>query len=128
MLIAGGPCAAYSASPTPAEIKECNSWLGPNQPGVNAPESTPSRRAASRRAGTSPAAARGRQRSTGEPEAPPTPGERDICKPQVTLPDGVRKLLDDLRGPRPGPAPQVPSVPEGESAPNSGLLDYLLAP
>jgi len=133
VLIAGGPCAAYSASPTEDEIRECNSWLGPNQPGVNAPEGAQPARASSREARTSPAAARRdreRQRSTGEPEAPPTPGKRDLSKPQITLPEGVRKLLDDLRGPKPLPAPKAPSLPEDQSvpAPDSGLLDYLLAP
>jgi len=131
VLIAGGPCAGYSASPTPAEIKECNSWLGPNQPGVNTSEEGLAAPAPSSSSGADPAAARRdreRQRSTGEPEAPATPGERDLSKPQVTLPEGVRDLLDELRGPQETPSPQTPSVPDGQSAPDSGLLEYLLAP
>ena len=128
VLIAGGPCAPYSASPTAAEIKECNSWLGPNQPGVNAPEGAQPTRASATGSGPAAVRERERQRSTGEPEAPPTPGERDLSKPQVTLPDGVRKLLEDLRGPKAVPAPPTPSVPDGQSVPDSGLLDYLLAP
>jgi len=129
VLIAGGPCAPYSASPTPQEIAECKSWLGPHQPGVNAPDTSSGSNASAR--GSSPAAVRERerQRSAGEPEAPPTPGERDLSKPQITLPEGVRKLVDDLRGTKaPAPVPQTPSVPQGQSAPDSGLLDYLLAP
>ena len=97
---------------------------------MNAPEARSRRGSNASARGSSPAAVRERerQRSAGEPEAPPTPGERDLSKPQITLPDGVRKLLDDLRGPKPAPVPQTPSAPDGQSVPDSGLLDYLLAP
>ena len=34
------PCAPYNPKPTEKQIKECASWLGPSQPGVNEPDST----------------------------------------------------------------------------------------
>ncbi len=34
------PCAPYNPKPSESQIKNCASWLGPNQPGVNAPDST----------------------------------------------------------------------------------------
>jgi hypothetical protein len=34
------PCAPYNPKPTEAQIRNCASWLGPNQPGVNVPDST----------------------------------------------------------------------------------------
>ena len=150
VLIAGGPCAGYSADPTPEEIKQCNSWLGPNQPGVDgqAEPTSPADEVQPAPPGPGgPSSVRSGQRTRGaaEPEAPPAPGERDLSKPQITLPDGVRKLLGGLRGPKPAPVPQNLPVPGGESAPKvrsgagtpfrrapdpaiSGLLDYLLAP
>jgi hypothetical protein len=33
-------CAPYDPKPTEAKIKNCAAWLGPNQPGVNQPDST----------------------------------------------------------------------------------------
>ena len=125
VLLAGGPCAGYSASPTPAEIRDCNSWLGPNQPGVNAPEGPSPSASAGGASGAAAVGGRERQRSTGEREAPPTPGERDLSMPQVTLPNGVRNLIEGIRGPKAAPVPQPPAAP---TAPDDGLLDYLLAP
>ena len=34
------PCAPYNPNPTEKQIENCSSWLGPNQPGVNVPDST----------------------------------------------------------------------------------------
>jgi hypothetical protein len=34
------PCAPYNPKPTEAQIENCASWLGPRQPGVNAPDET----------------------------------------------------------------------------------------
>jgi ABC-type transporter Mla subunit MlaD len=130
VVFAGGPCAPYSANPTPELIKECNSWLGPNQPGITAPDpsetNAASREAAERRSSTPEE--RERQRKAGEPEAPPTPGERDISKPQIVLPPEVKKMLDDLTGGSQQALPRVPDVPGGAGDNGVGLLDYLLGP
>jgi hypothetical protein len=56
------------------------------------------------------------------------PGERDISRPQVVVPEEVRDLLDRLREPLPdtGALPRV--GPEAPEAIPEELLDYLLAP
>ena len=121
------------------KFEDCNQWLGPNQPGVTTPDFTRGPRAASlRRRSGQPAPARrvGERRSPGQPDAGPLPGQKDISKPQIALPPGVQKLLDDLPNlPRRttgkldellkgnGPRGQGGAPPD----PNQ-LLDYLLAP
>jgi ABC-type transporter Mla subunit MlaD len=135
VLFAGGPCAPYSANPTAQEIKECASWLGPNQPGLTTPDPDPSaiaaRRAADRNATPEELE---RQRGAGEPEAPPTPGQRDLSQPQIVLPPEVERMLDDLRGgpqqkrPQLPDLPRVPGVPGGNGSSDTGLLDFLLGP
>jgi hypothetical protein len=67
----------------------------------------------------------GRRRTRGQPEASPLPGQRDISKPQITLPPQIQELLDGLTE-----KPTVESLPEigtEDVAPDT-LLDYLLAP
>jgi ABC-type transporter Mla subunit MlaD len=132
-LFAGGPCAPYNANPTPQEIKECNSWLGPNQPGITTPDPQPStiaaQQAAERRDATPEQLER--QRSAGEPEAPPTPGKRDLSAPQIVLPPEVQRMLDDLRrdsNPGSPRAPDLPQPPAGGGSSDVGLLDFLLGP
>ena len=126
ILFPGGPCAPYSANPTPSEIKECNSWLGPYQPGITAPDpSDPNgaaAMAAKRSSDTGP-------RGAGEPEAPPIPGQRDLSKPQITVPEELRRLLDAKRP----QAPRAPDLPSGSggssgSGSDSHILDFLLGP
>ena len=34
------PCAPYNPKPNEAQIRNCASWLGPNQPGINRPDPT----------------------------------------------------------------------------------------
>ena len=67
----------------------------------------------------------GRRRGRGQPEAPPLPGQRDISKPQITLPPQIQDLLDGLMK-----KPTVPNLPEigTEDVSPETLLDYLLAP
>ena len=116
-------------------IADCNQWLGPNQPGINAPDPSAGGSAASvaREAGR-PASRVGERRGTGQPEAGPLPGQRDISKPQVTLPPGLTDLLNrvpNLPGVTKDPTgearDQVPVQPTDEPGADQ-LLDYLLAP
>jgi hypothetical protein len=70
----------------------------------------------------------GERRSAGQPEAGPLPGQRDISKPQVTLPPAVQELLDQLPT-KDLPLPRTPGVelPRDEGSANQ-LLDFLLTP
>ena len=98
-------CANWRNEPpkTPQDqetFKRCNSYLGPNQPGIFSPDPLDD--------GSNPAAAKlradngkppssvGEQRGEGQPEAGPLPGQPDLSKPQIVLPPGVQDLLDDL--------------------------------
>ncbi len=83
------------------ELKEkfdkCNSYLGPNQPGVTTPDFTRGAQAASlQREAAKPAAKAGERRSAGQPDAAPVAGQRDISKPQIALPPAVQQLVDGL--------------------------------
>ena len=128
-------------------FERCNSYLGPNQPGIYSPDplddgSNPS--AASLRAQSGqPAARPGEQRGEGEPEAGPLPGQRDISRPQITLPPELQRLLDSLSRrqlrqlePDDLESPQKlmdelrsigAPAPANEQS-TGQLLDYLLAP
>jgi ABC-type transporter Mla subunit MlaD len=133
LILINNSCGPYSAKPTEALQKQCASWTGPNQPGVNAPDPTEgtnnvaAQERAQRRSSTR--AQRERRRGPGEPQAPPTPGQPDPSKPHVVLPDGVKQLLDGLRGPLPK-APAAPQLPRQNRADGDAgqLLDYLLGP
>jgi phospholipid/cholesterol/gamma-HCH transport system substrate-binding protein len=138
------------------EFEDCSQWLGPNLPGITTPDFTEGPAAATAARREAPASRVGEQRSAGEPDAGPLPGQRDISKPQITLPPDLQRLVErlaprraddlpkDLRrrieeviGPLPAPAP-VPTPPPapvpGPTAPNAApapappLLDFLLAP
>ena len=117
-----------------SKIEKCNQWLGPNQPGVTTPDFTqgPQAAALAREAGR-PAAKVGERRAPGQPDAGPVPGQRDISKPQVTLPPGVQDLLDRLPGLPDRRADDLlggdsPVGPNGAPPNSDQLLDYLLAP
>ena len=133
MLVVGSECAAY-ANAEEAKHKErqehCNSWLGPYQPGVNAPDPTEDGAPDD----LSPTRAKeGEKRGAGDPEALPEPGERDPSKPQIVLPPGLQDVQNDGRRAAQGqPAPSVPGAPaqpgdSAQPAPDQ-LLDFLLAP
>ena len=135
LLVVGSECAPY-ANAEQAKDKErqehCNSWLGPYQPGVNAPDPTEDGGADS--VSETRAKKGEKQRGPGDPEALPDPGERDISRPQVVLPPGLQDLQNDGRraagGNSQSAAPAAPSAPSGDSpqpAP-AHLLDFLLAP
>jgi hypothetical protein len=127
-------------------FERCNSYLGPNQPGIYSPDplddSSNPAAARLRAQNGKPASEPGEQRGEGQPEAGPLPGQRDISKPQIVLPPGVQELLDSLT-PRqrrrlgPGELPSNPDrlrqeleqigVPSSDQT-TGQLLDYLLAP
>ena len=117
---------ALPAGPEDEQLfADCNSWLGPRQPGINAPDPSVPATAARLRAGERPASRVGERRRPGEPEAGPLPGQRDISRPQVVPPPGLRRLIDALPGLGDGPRPS-PGTPPAPGTEN--LLDYLLAP
>jgi ABC-type transporter Mla subunit MlaD len=143
-------CSMWRNEPpkTPADqemFKRCNSYLGPNQPGIYSPDplddgSNPS--AAKLRAESGrPPALPGEQRGEGQPEAGPLPGQPDLSQPQIALPPPVQELLDSLTPEQRQQLPeQLPTNPEQlqqeleqlgapTTDPTTGqLLDYLLAP
>jgi len=125
-------CSEYrNAPPRNADdqrlFEDCNSWLGPRQPGINAPDpSIPSTAARLNALAERPAERIGERRSAGEPDAGPLPGQRDVSRPQIVPPPGLRRLLEvvpDAPAPPQTPVPRPPGDPEA-----GGLLDYLLAP
>jgi ABC-type transporter Mla subunit MlaD len=110
--------------------KKCNSWLGPYQPGENAPDPTQAgSTAAAAKAARTPAKKKGERRSAGQPEAGALPGQTDYSHPNPTLPPSVQDLLNGLTGQH---APSLPTPPAGLPAvPNvdpTQALDYLLGP
>jgi phospholipid/cholesterol/gamma-HCH transport system substrate-binding protein len=112
--------------------RDCNVWLGPNQPGINAPDpSVPGAAAARlREQSGKPASKVGERRGPGEPDAGALPGQRDLSKPHVVLPPALQQLLDRLRhrGPLPvRPPPGLPPVSPG-SGDLPPLLDFVLGP
>ena len=130
VLFAGGPCAPYNANPTQDEIKECASWLGPNQPGVTTPDTTVTRTAARS------APARSRRRAARRRESPPArseaPAEQRAPTPRRE-PLTPRRLQDDLGGllDQLGLGRRTPPAPEGSRGsgdPTRSLLDFLLGP
>jgi len=141
----GAPCSHAFVGSDYEEEKElyekCNSWLGPDQPGITSPDptedgpaSTAAARAADMGVGVEPGST---DHGAGQPEAPPIPGKKDWSKPEFVLPPSLQSLLDVLK-------PQVPSTrlpdaqelrkklpDELQSAPEvqpESLLDFLLAP
>ncbi|HEX6713637.1 MAG TPA: MlaD family protein [Thermoleophilaceae bacterium] len=137
-----GPCSPFETGPVDDSNKDvfakCNSWLGPNQPGVTTADPSDNQYAPL----TTSMAKKNDKKGAAEvkPEATnPLPGQNDPSKPQVVLPPAVQELLDQL--------PQVkldetlqnlPSIDTsgitGASAQPTDnksadkLLDFLLAP
>jgi ABC-type transporter Mla subunit MlaD len=114
--------------------KRCNSWLGPRQPGENAPDPTKGSASGAAAAGRTPAKKLGERRAAGQPEAGPVPGQTDYSRPHPTLPPSVQNLLNSLGGGNQQPAspslPQVPvpPIPGVPSVDTTQALDYLLGP
>jgi ABC-type transporter Mla subunit MlaD len=136
VTIFGDPdCAELQTDLRPNERPEdkevfdkCSQWLGPNLPGITSPDFTtnPATTARLQRESAKPAREIGERRQSGQPEAGPLPGQRDISKPQVTLPPRVRELIDQLAPKKGGRS--LPSVPQVGADPSTdqGLLDFLL--
>jgi ABC-type transporter Mla subunit MlaD len=143
-------CSRWRNEPpkTPADeemFERCNSYLGPNQPGIYSPDplddgSNPSAARLRAESGQPPSAP-GEQRGEGQPEAGPLPGQPDLSQPQIALPPPVQELLDSLTPEQRQELPQeLPTNPEqlqqeleqlGAPATDQTtgqLLDYLLAP
>ncbi len=117
---------------TEALQKRCNSYLGPRQPGVNAPDPTQSG-SESKAAARTPAKKRGERRAAGQPEAGPVPGQTDYSVPHPTLPPSVQSLLNTLTGGKTGSATQAAPQTTGPQGPATNVdptqaLDYLLGP
>jgi hypothetical protein len=120
------------------KFRECNQYLGPNQPGVYTPDFTqgPNAAALQREAGR-PAKKVGERRKEGQPDAGPLPGQKDVSKPQISLPPQLKDLIDRLpKLPKSG-TERLDEILKGEEpAPGLGgqqndanqLLDFLLAP
>jgi ABC-type transporter Mla subunit MlaD len=94
-----GPCSAFQTGPVDESNKDlfakCNSWLGPNQPGVTTPD--PTDNAYASLAAKSDEKKKSGKTDVRKPEATkPLPGQSDPSKPQVVLPPAVQELLDKL--------------------------------
>jgi ABC-type transporter Mla subunit MlaD len=139
----GAPCSHSFTGGDYEEEKElyetCNSWLGPDQPGLTSPDptedgpgATAAARAADRGVGVDPGSS---DHGAGQPEAPPIPGQKDWSMPEFALPPSLQSLLDTLR-PRLPDRPTLPDarklrddLPRGaDQVRPEALLDYLLAP
>ena len=126
-------------NPSLAEkFRQCNQYLGPNQPGVYTPDFTQGPNAASlQREAGKPAKKVGERRKEGQPDAGPLPGQKDVSKPQIALPPQLEELIDKLpKLPKTG-SERLDQILQGEKpAPGLGgqqgdanqLLDFLLAP
>ena len=151
-----GPCSAWQTGPVDSSnadlFAKCNSWLGPNQPGVTTPDPTHKNYAPVTAASASKKDKNGANTNSNQPAATkPLPGQDNPSTPKVVLPPAVKQLLDQL--PKlPGLTTQqlqdlvqnnvnVPSVPapapaaapgSTPPAPTDGsankLLDFLLSP
>ncbi len=108
-----------------AEVyRDCNNWLGPNQPGITTEDFTlDGATAANLRKGSErPPQRRGERRVAGQPDAGPLPGQPDISKPQLKLPPSLQDLLRL-------PQLDIPRVPTPERPEDvTELLDFLLGP
>jgi len=146
-------CSTYHNNPTPDLIARCSTGVGPYQPcllkdteetvpgkaegpeklihngkdlcSLEALESEDAAEARARVANTDDDQGLGRIRGRGQPEAPPLPGQRDISKPQITLPPQIQELLEGLT--KTPTVQRAPELPSETPAPDT-LLDYLLAP
>jgi hypothetical protein len=127
-------CSAWQTGPVDDSnktlFKNCNSWLGPVQPGVTAPDPTKGTYTYPDSSGHGvPVSRKGLT-----PEATnPLPGQNDPSVPHVVLPPAIQQLLKELPLLGGGGAIGVPQVDPATGAPLDNrsadkLLDFLLAP
>ncbi|HEX8855231.1 MAG TPA: MlaD family protein [Thermoleophilaceae bacterium] len=125
ILVSG--CSPYQTNPSADTIKNCTSWLGPHQPGVNAPDPTAKGGAAK----TVDVSARDRRTSS---RGGDTGGNAPSTPPKPALPPELQSLLGGLTGKGAPSLPSAPSAPapqSGRGATNdaaNSVLDYLLGP
>ena len=125
IILVQNSCAPYSSNPTAEERRRCGSNIGTYSPGVTHPDPTDGPALSATRLDPEENIRRfGLRRGAGEPEAPALPGQRDISRPQITLPPNVEELVDSLRG---GAGANVPADPGGLQQ-SGQLLDFLMAP
>jgi hypothetical protein len=127
-------CSTYQTKRTGAAFDSCNQWLGPHQPGVNAPDPTEingeaGAASSSRRtpASRKPTALRRQPASAPSPASGAPRGGRSPAAPKgraPALPEGVRKLLDPLTRRKPSKKPAAPASGDVDVP----LLDYLFSP
>jgi ABC-type transporter Mla subunit MlaD len=127
IILIQNQCAAYSSNPTAQQRKDCGQNIGSYSPGVTHPDPTDGPAAS---AASLPARENierfGLRRGAGEPEAPALPGQRDLSKPQTTLPPNVQELIDSIRNGA-GGKNGVPADAGGLQQ-SGQLLDFLMAP
>jgi ABC-type transporter Mla subunit MlaD len=125
IILVQNACGPYSSNPTPEQRRQCGSGIGTYSPGVTHPDPTdgPAIGAAENMSAEENIRRFGLRRGAGEPEAPPLPGQRDISKPQITLPPHIQQLVDQIRGEAGGKLPSQSDLDQ-----SGQLLDFLLAP
>ena len=137
-----GPCSPFQTGPVDDSNRDlfakCNSWLGPNQPGVTTPDPTDNSYAALK----AQAASKDKSKSSSgsqQEATKPLPGQDDPSKPKAVLPPAVKQLLDQLPQVQVGGStPNLPNVDPGTLTGASSqpvdnksadkLLDFLLSP
>jgi ABC-type transporter Mla subunit MlaD len=126
IILVQNACAPYSSNPTPEQRRQCGPNIGTYAPGVTHPDPTegPALKEASEMSARENIERFGLRRGAGEPEAPPLPGQRDISRPQITLPPNVQEIVDTLRR---GAGADLPSG-AGDGADPAQLLDFLMGP
>jgi ABC-type transporter Mla subunit MlaD len=128
IILIQNACAPYSVNPTPAQQKQCGPNIGPYQPGVNNPDPTDGPAAAAAGLSAQENIKRfGLRRGAGQPEAPALPGQRDISKPQVTLPPNIQEIVNSVRSGAAIPRGTGSGAGAGSGDPTQ-LLDFLMAP
>jgi ABC-type transporter Mla subunit MlaD len=139
-----GPCSAFQTGPVTDSNKDlfakCNSWLGPNQPGVTTPDPTDNTYASL--AAKSSTKDKNKKTDAGLPAATkPLPGQDNPSVPHVVLPPAVKQLLDqlpklpvtvpninDVTGNLPQLTPQQGASGGQSDQSANKLLDFLLSP
>src|SRR5205823_697603 len=155
-LQVGTECAPFTTDARPVAnggtpkteqlYKDCNSAMGPYQPGVTAKDPTdPNNTDNGAPGGNSTASsspvpkANSLDKNAGKPAATkPLPGQLDPSVPHVVAPPQIQQLLQALQGKAPAGTPKLPNVnaPQAGSPsaqPTAGssaeqVLNFLLAP